>query len=481
MNKFFYTLLFLFSAFNASAKDGYKIKVKYQDATDSLIYLCHYYGKASQVFKDDSARLDKTGQATFSSTKKIVGGIYMLLFADKSASMEFILLNGDDFSINTAKTDVYNKSSFKGISENEQFYTYQRFLQGYGAEYQKIEAELKNAHSRKDSDVVVNKLKAKGKELQAYRENLVSKNPTCFLAKLFNAVWEPEIPTEYPTKADGTKDSSYPRIVYKTHYWDKFDFRDDRLIYSPIYENKLDNYLSKLVVPVPDTVNSESDWLLNKSKGTEEMFKYTLWYLTRWTETSKIMGMDESFLYLGENYYLKGLAPWVDSAQMAKYEDRWRKIAPNIIGQPAMDLRILDSTDKNVVSLYNTKADWTILIFWSPTCGHCQKEIPEFDSLYHAALKKHNVKFFAVEADDEDEKWKKFINEHHLYEGWIHAHDPKRTSNFRAFFDVYSTPTIYLLDDKKKIAGKRIDPKNVLGLIEWLERKKEREGKDNKK
>jgi predicted nucleotidyltransferase len=85
-----------------------------------------------------------------------------------------------------------------------------------------------------------------------------------------------------------------------------------------------------------------------------------------------------------------------------------------------------------------------------------------------------------VEADDEDEKWKKFINEHHLGEGWIHVHDPKHTSNFRAFYDVYSTPTVYLLDDKKRIAGKRIDPKNVLGLIEWLERKKEREAKEKK-
>jgi hypothetical protein len=37
---------------------------------------------------------------------------------------------------------------------------------------------------------------------------------------------------------------------------------------------------------------------------------------------------------------------------------------------------------------------------------------------------------------------------------------------------VYSTPTLYLLDENKVIRGKRIDHTNVLGLIEWLEKKK---------
>lgn len=478
MNKLF-TFLLIAIAAGAQAKDGYKIKVKYQDATDSLIYLCHYYGKASQVFKDDSAHLDAKGEAQFISTKKIVGGIYMFLFADKSANMEFILSNGDDFTVQTAKTDVYTKTSFKGVSENESFYAYQRYLQTYGSEYQKIEAGLKECKTKKDSDVVINKLKVKGKELQAYRESYIAKSPNTFLAKLFNAVWEPEIPTEYPTLPNGSKDSSYPRIFYKSHYWDRFDFKDDRIIYSPIYENKLDNYLTKLCVPIPDSINLESDQLLAKAKGTEEVFKYTLWYLTRWTETSKVMGMDESFVYLVENYYMKGMAPWVDSAQMAKYEDRARKIAPNMIGQPAMDMRMLDS-NMNTIPLSSVKADYTILIFWSPTCGHCQKEIPQFDSLYQAALKKYNVKIYAVEADNEDAKWKNFINEHHLNEGWIHVHDPKQTTNFRAFYDVYSTPTLYLLDDKKVIRGKRIDHNNVLGLIEWLDKKKKREAEKKK-
>ncbi|MBL7764875.1 MAG: DUF5106 domain-containing protein [Chitinophagaceae bacterium] len=475
-------LVCLFGSAMTQARDGYSVKVKFTDAKDSLIYLCHYFGKSTTVFKDDSARLSHTGEALFKSDKKIVGGIYMILFADKTSSMEILLSNGDNYSVEVTKSDIYKSAKFTGSQVNTDFYNYQKFLQGYGAGYQKIEAELVTAKTKKDSTEIYDRLKVKGKELTGYRHDYAVKNPNLFLGKLFKAVEDPEIPTEYPDLPDqpGKKDSSFPRTFYKNHYWDGYDFRDDRLIYTPIYERKLDDYITKLVVPVPDSVIKECDIILKKADGMEETFKYSLWYLTRWTETSKVMGMDEAFVYLVENYYMRGKATWIDSAQLEKYKDRARKIAPNMIGQPAMDLRMVDTSDQKTIPLSSVKADYTILIFWSPTCGHCQKEMPKFDSLYHAALYKYNVKIYAVEAEDESQKWKEYIKSNNLDEGWIHVHDPNRITNFRAFYDVYSTPTLYLLDANKVIRGKRIDHTNVLGLIEWLEKRKKEEKQKNK-
>jgi|JI10StandDraft_1071094.scaffolds.fasta_scaffold145120_1 thiol-disulfide isomerase/thioredoxin len=482
MHKYLLSLLFALAiGFHSNAKDGYTIKVKFTDAKDSLVYLCHYYGKNTTVFKDDSARLSSSGEALFKSNNKIIGGIYMLLFADKSASMEIMLLNGDNFTLEVEKANIYKTAKFTGNTENIDFYKYQLFLVDYGKSYQKLEADLSNAKTKTDSTLIRDKMKAKGLELTNYRRSYGVKNPNAFLAKIFNAVEEPEIPTELPLLENGKKDSSYPRIYYKKHYWDKFDLKDDRLIYTPLYERKLDDYMTKLVIPVPDSVIRECDSILKVTDGHEEMFKYTLWYLTRWTETSKIMGMDEAFVYLVENYYMRDKATWIDSAQKAKYIKRAGDIAPNMIGKPAMDIRMLDTSGKKVIPLSSVKADYTILIFWSPTCGHCQKEMPKFDSLYHEVLKKYNVKIYAVEADNEVEKWKTYINEHNLVDGWVHVSDPQRTTNFRSFYDVYSTPTLYLLDENKIIRGKRIDHSNVLGLIEWLEKKKKTTASGDKK
>jgi thiol-disulfide isomerase/thioredoxin len=465
---------------SAQAKAGFKINVRFTDAKDSLIYLCHYYGKGSTVYKDDSARLSKNGEAKFKCDTAITGGIYLFYFADKSASMEFILKNGDDFSMEVAKGNIYQSAQFKGTTENNLFYDYQRYLMGYSKEFQKIEAELATCKNKKDSTDVYDKIRVKSKELNVYRREFNAKNPTTLMSKIFNAVEEPEIPTELPTLPDGKKDSLYPRNYFKKHFWDKFDQQDDRLIITPLYERKLDDYMNRLVVPVSDSVIAACNELIAKTKGTKEMYKFTLHHLTYWTETSKIMGMDAAFVYLVENYYMKGLAPWADSTYLNKLIDRAKKISPNMIGNNALDIRCTDS-NYNVKPLSSINAKYTVLIFWSPSCGHCEKEIPQFDSLYRAALKKYGVQFYAVMAEnDELQKWKDFIKKNDLIDGWNHVLDPQNKTNFRGFYDVYSTPTIYLLDENKIIRGKRIDHTNILGLIEWLEKNKGKIDNKNK-
>ena len=59
---------------------------------------------------------------------------------------------------------------------------------------------------------------------------------------------------------------------------------------------------------------------------------------------------------------------------------------------------------------------------------------------------------------------KQFINEHHLT-GWVHIYQPKSMKedeakrgvpNFRQLYDVFKTPTLYLLDGNKRIIGKML-------------------------
>src|SRR5690606_30880134 len=127
---------------------------------------------------------------------------------------------------------------------------------------------------------------------------------------------------------------------YKNHYWDGFNFKDDRLIHTPIYEAKLDEYMNKVIPTIEDSVIKESVAILEKARGQKELFKYSLWWLTRNAETSKIMGMDKVFVYLVENYFMKGDAYWLSNEDLEKYFDRAAKIAPNLIGRIAPELKM---------------------------------------------------------------------------------------------------------------------------------------------
>lgn len=459
------------------ARQGYRIQVKMPGVKDSVAYLVHYYGKAlPNIYKRDSARFDRSGTAIFNSTDTtFTGGIYMVLLSDRKTYFEFLLNKGDDIGINADVAKLPGGVKFKNSPENERFQEYVNFLSGYSVTQQELQKEFAKAKTAADTAEVRKRASATSKDLTNYRRTYAKKYPGTLLSAIFNALETPQVPEGEHFLPDGkTRDSNFAYTYYKTHFWDGFDFQDDRLIHTPIYDAKIDEYFHKLVLPWPDSMEKEADVLLKRARGTKDIFKYTLWWLTRDVENSKVMGMDEVFVYLVENYYMKGDAFWLTSDELTKYIDRAMKIAPNVIGNMAPEVKTPNVFTKKVESLQAVKAKYTMLIFYSPSCGHCQHELPSIDSAYKAVLKDKGVRIFTVATEGEEKAIQEFITKHKLEE-WTNTWDHEHVGDWRGKYDVYSTPTIYLMDEKKIIRGKRLDHSNVINLVEMLEKKKAKE------
>jgi len=401
-----------------------------------------------------------------------------MLLSNRKADFEFLLNKGDDFSMTATVSKLPEGIKFKNSPENERFQEYVSFLKDYADQNKKFEDRLKMAKSQADTAAVRKDAIAYAKKLTNYRREYVKANPHTLLSAIFNAMEIPEVPEGPHFLEDGvTKDSTFAYRYYKTHYWDGFNFQDDRLIYTPIFDAKIEEYMTKLVLPWPDSVKYESDYLLRKARGSKDVFHYTLWWLTRYAENSKVMGMDEAFVYLVENYYMKGDAVWLKPDELKKYTDRAQAIAPNVIGNLAPQIVLPNVYTKKTEDLHDFKAKYTLVVFYSPTCGHCQHELPELDSLYQAVLKAKGVKVYTVATEGEEKVITDFLTKNHL-EGWTNTWNPDHTSDYHSKYDVYSTPTIYLLDEKKIILGKRLDHSNIAGLLDMVERKAKDKAKE---
>lgn len=469
-------------ALSSIAKDGYRIQIKFKDVKDSTFFLAHYFAKPlPTIYKSDSGKLDKNGMAVLQSDKPFNGGMYIIMLSDKRTYFEFLLSNGDDMTItvNNSKELPITDMTFKNAPENEDFLKYEKFVKQLGENQQKLQAQLEEAKNSVDSAAIREKITGAFKSLVTFRKDYVKNNPGKLLSKVFSALEVPQVPEGTHYTEDGKVDSNFAYRYYKTHYWEMFDFKEDRLINTPVYDAKLDDYINKIVVPVPDSIINESVWLLAQTRGSTDLFKYTLSWLTHNAESSKLMGMDKVFVYLVENYYMKGDATWLDKEALEKYSKRARDIAPNLIGNVGYDIKMQDTSGKPV-ALSKTNAKYTILVFWEPTCGHCIKEIPQLDSAYRAAnLKAKGVKVFAVCTESNEKAWKEFINKNKLGD-WIHVSDPQHLSNYKMMYDVYSTPTIYLLDEKGIIKGKRLDHSNIVTLVDILEKMEKEKTRNTK-
>ena len=113
---------------------------------------------------------------------------------------------------------------------------------------------------------------------------------------------------------------------------------------------------------------------------------------------------------------------------------------------------LTDSAGK-LFTLEGFKSKSTILYFWDPNCGHCQKETPKLYEFYEKN-KKRGIGVYAVCIDRKPDDWKKYIREKKL--NWTNVWDSYVATDFKNIYDIYSTPVIYILDENKKIMAKRI-------------------------
>ena len=469
---------FCISALGASlfAQSGYDIKVNIKPFKKQYVYLGYHYGKKKALA--DSALLDANSNGEFKGTKSLGGGIYFIVSPQKQILFELLIDKQQRFSISADTAQLPSSIKFTGTSDNSLFQTYTVRLNKVGREItdlQNLSAQMTDPVQKEPLQKRIQNL---NRDILTYRDSLEKKYPTSFLAALFKAMKEPIIPpaSKHPK---GKYDSTYAFQYFKSNYWNGISFTDDRLIRTPIFEPKLDKYYRDLVAPDPDSIKLEVDYMLLMSRTNEDMFKYLMVYFVQKYINPEYMGQDAVFVHLFEKYINTGQADFFTDQYKKIMSDRAYSLMANLIGSPAANLDMVDSTGKQV-QLYDVKADFTVICFWDPTCSHCKETVPKVDSMYRAKWKAEGVKLFGVMVDGGKDNWVKFIKENNLKD-WIHVYqtDAQRDEdakanrpNYRQLYDVYQTPILYLLDKDKRIIAKKLNQYQIDEVIN-IKRKKQ--------
>jgi len=459
---FIFSLLLL--SFSSFAQDkGYDIKIKIDNYDAQSVMLVTYYGKSNKII--DTAFIKTKGVFEFKGDEPLIGGMYLVVLKNKTY-FEILVDKDQHFSLETDANDLINKMKVTGSKDNTDFYKLMIYMNKLQAKRAPLEKEYKAAEGDEAKQKEIEKkLRAIGKEADDYKIKYMEDNPDALFSIILKASKEPEIPTELPLKEDGTPDSTYIYRYYRAHFFDNFDFADERLLHTRFYAQKIKKYWTKVIPQNPDTLTKEAIRIIELAKPNKETYKFTIWYFTYEAETSNIMGMDAVFVDLGKKYYLTGEADWINETVLKNMTERINTLDRLLIGKTAPNL-IMQDTALQLVSLYDVKANYTLVLFWDPDCGHCRHEIPRIKKWMDENEKKYDVKVFSVCSDTSLVKWKRAIKEFKI-ENWINVDGPRSlTPNYHDLYDIISTPTIYLLDNKKKIIAKRLSEPQVAGFIE---------------
>jgi thiol-disulfide isomerase/thioredoxin len=444
----------------ASENMGRRIQIVLKPYQNTKIFIGTNYGN-NKVFAD-SCILNEKSEGIFQSKDKLTPGIYFVVSPKMNILFDFLVDEKQQFKIIADTLDLKN-INIVGSKDNELFQGYSKSINDLFIQLNGIEQNYKAAKTAADSATFKEAYFVKDKEIKEKRRSFVAANPNSMMSFLLNTMEVPEAPS-MPI-VNGKADSLYPFRYVKNHYWDNIVFNDNRLLRTPFFEKKLDDYFKNYVSREPDSIIEEVQYMLTVSKTGKEIYPFLLFKFTNKYISPEFMGQDKVFLHIYQNFFAKGDTVLLNDASKKSLRERAYSLMANQLGLPAPILVLNDLQDKKF-ALHNIKAPYTFIAFWDPTCGHCKVEIPRLDSIYNASWKQLNVKVVSVNINTKEmNAWKTYIKEHKL-DDWYHGYQSDedlsreiregKPTTIRQLYDVFKTPTFYLLDKDKKIIAKNL-------------------------
>ena len=443
-----------------SAPVGHAIQVSLKPYQNTKIYIGTNYGN-NRVLAD-SCVLNEKSEGILKGPQKLTPGIYFLVNPKYNILFDFIVDDAQNFKI-VADTNNLTNYSIIGSVENDLFKEYSIAVNKIGGELTAIENKFKTSTTAADSALYRTQYISKDKELKEQRTSFMKAHPKSMMSYLLNVMQRPEAPA-IPV-INGKADSLYPYYFVKNHFWDNVVFNDNRLIRTPFFEAKLDEYFKNYVARDADSIIEEVQYMLTVAKTGKEIYPFLLFKFTNKYISPEFMGQDKVFLHLYQNFFAKGDTVLLNDASKKSITERAYSMMANQLGlaAPALDINTID--DKPF-SLYKTAAPYIFIAFWDPTCSHCKVEIPQLDSIYKASWKKLGVQIVGVNINyKEIPAWKKFLSENKI-DNWFHVYQTEAALNkeitnqkpttIRQLYDVFKTPTYYLLDANKRIIAKNL-------------------------
>ncbi|WP_282638544.1 DUF5106 domain-containing protein [Sphingobacterium thalpophilum] len=256
------------------------------------------------------------------------------------------------------------------------------------------------------------------------------------------------------TKPDNNKSASGQMLSTADstllHFWDQFDMNDTAQVKNPDKgEQRLADFLG-LLSRTPDSAMRDRavDSMLNKAKSNRASFDH-------------FVKLYEHYLYDGNSpmrndvvyesvlrYLIK--TDLLSDLEKEAYRSVYKLVLRNKMGQTAEDFSYV-TADGSTQKLSQVKAKYTLLLFYDPDCAHCKETIqqlrdtPQLVQLF-AQLQ---VKILAIDPWGDRSKWKNYQSE--LSYEWINGFDSEGKVLASNLYDLKASPTIYLLDENKRV------------------------------
>jgi thiol-disulfide isomerase/thioredoxin len=439
----------------AEVKAQAHIRLRVNGAPVDTFWLGKTWGKRAIPFVQ--APRSAEGWAELKTDSLLPDGVYAVMFKKgRFARYTFLslLLSGNQraFSIETSADHPYAKARLTGAPPAE---AYIRYYEGFQSRL-RLRDSLNDIWRLSEAEADFNTLTQAEKELYEYQTDFRKSHRGTLLDTIIGWTMLPDPASWLRTELPLATRRQAREKAYIVSTLEAVAAPDvPRRMTCPLWIDRLDLAVFKLHNNPAET-RRFVDTLLRTLSRHEEAYQYYFTYTINSFSGMSRFSLDEVFLHLYENYVKPGRAPWLEEDNRNKLAGNASGLPGTLIGDKARNAPVEDRQGRRfpLDSLLGKQP--TLLVFWDPECGHCQKELPELKSVCAPYLAKglRVVTVCMAKGPRAGDCWS-FTDSRQLPPEWFYLREPDGSSALVKQYNLRSFPRLYLIDRNKKIVYRR--------------------------
>ena len=438
-------ILFLFALLPSILLAQHSIKGTFTPAEEYKWIILYKVTPTTSIYVEN-AEVDEKGNFEITLDSTITKGVYRIVYAVPQEEFNFDIIYNAEEDIEFTFSDEHG-IDFKTSNEN-------KLLTSYTKSMMMVNQTINNFYVKGSEDEKsFNKIFSTLKEAQSSFEE-ASKGT---IASHFIKANKPYIPEGYEDVKTYSKN-------LRANYLKHVDFNDPTLQSSEFLIERMLGYVFGMTSN-PDDIDgfkANVDDIAKAIKTTHTSYQKTVLNIL-WNQFAEIE--NETMANYVATKYLIPISTELKDDELKNQLIIYKNTSINAEA-PDFSLKIINKDDeKESSSLYKLDAHQRyVLVFWSSSCSHCLKELPEIKK-HIELLKEGDTKVIAIGLEDEPYNWN---NEILYYPDFIHVYGAEKWDNsIGNNYGVTATPTYFVLNKKKQIIAK---PYDFEALKEYLDK-----------
>ncbi len=449
MDKCFFTIAIIFINFTLLAQNR-NITIQCNNQPNNEIILGNI--KGDKFTPIDTTQLVKN-TIQFQLPPKTQTGVYRIILGQTKVAqimneppqqLDFIY-NNEDITLKTDFKHPLDSLEIAQSIENEVWYDFIQKEKALQDQLQ-LSADELDYYREQDDESNTSKSINQYNRLQKDREELIRQSlqqyPDLYAPKLIKMYQEPFL--------DGNLNRQQRDQQFKSTYFNNLDFTDESLKNSDVYTKKVFKYLMSYAQRGLSREQQEQEFknaidiIVAHTNQNEKVHEFILDYLVRGFEKLRL---DNLITYIADKY--SGTTCQTDEVTTFERKLLQQKMK---VGTVVPDFTLND-INGDPVRLQEVLQDKNLILFWASWCPHCNEMIAQILN-WQKSLKTTDFEIIAITLDDVEKQWKDKVFELGI-EGWYNLSSLKKWDCPVVLdYNVYATPTIFVVNRDGKILGK---------------------------